>query len=95
MPKKGGLVEYTLAQKPGVVGGREVPAHLEILDLAADARWNSSRFVCADPHSRYYCGVPLRTDNDINIGVLFLLDDKPRDFTSLARLQGMFKDAWA
>lgn len=93
MPKKGGLVEYTLAQNPEVVDGQEIPAHLEILDLAKDTRWNESRFVCADPRFRYYCGVPLRTDNDINIGALFLLDDKPRDSTSMARLKGMFSRA--
>lgn len=81
-------MEYTLAQDPEFVDGQEIPAHLEILDMAEDPQWRDSRFVCDDPHFRYYCGVPLRTENDINIGALFLLDDRPRESTNIARLKG-------
>lgn len=82
-------MEYTLAQQPTVVNDQEVPAHLEILDLAKDARWKNSPIVCVAPHFRYFCGVPLRTENEINIGALILLDDRPRESTSIARLRGV------
>lgn len=88
MPKSGGLVEWTLAQEPREVDGQMIPAHLEILDMTEDPRWKDSNFVTAEPYSRYYCGLPLRTDNDITIGALFLLDTRPRESTSLARLKG-------
>ncbi|KAF2165157.1 hypothetical protein M409DRAFT_67433 [Zasmidium cellare ATCC 36951] len=55
--------------------------------MVEDPQWRDSRFVCEDPHFRYYCGVPLRTENDINIGALFLLDDRPRESTNIARLK--------
>lgn len=89
MPKKGGLVEWTLAQEPRIIDGQDVPAHYEVLDMANDPRWSKSQFVSSKPGFRYYCGLPLRTENDINIGALFLLDDSPRDSTSLARLKGV------
>ncbi|KXT07107.1 hypothetical protein AC578_2442 [Pseudocercospora eumusae] len=86
-PKKGGLVEWTLAQDPRIVDGQEVPAHYEVLDMSKNPRWMNNSFVNSEPYFRYYCGVPLRTENDINIGALFLLDDRPRDSTSLVRLR--------
>ncbi|KAI5368014.1 putative signal transduction response regulator, receiver domain, histidine kinase/HSP90-like ATPase [Septoria linicola] len=58
--------------------------------MANDPRWSRSQFVSSKPGFRYYCGLPLRTENDINIGALFLLDDRPRDTTSPARLKVLF-----
>ncbi|EME47584.1 hypothetical protein DOTSEDRAFT_50958 [Dothistroma septosporum NZE10] len=87
MPKSGGLVEWTLAQEPSEEEGQQIPAHLEILDMTKNDRWKDSSFVTAAPYFRYYFGLPLRTDNDINIGALFLLDTRPRESTSLARLK--------
>lgn len=89
MPKKGGLVEWTLAQEPRSVDSQDIPAHYEVLDLTKDPRWKDNQFVTSAPYFRYYCGLPLRTENDINIGALFLLDNRPRDSTSLTRLKGM------
>lgn len=86
-------MEYTLAQQPEVVDGKEIPAHLEILDLSHHPRWKDCLFVCADPYFRYYCGVPLRTENESNIGALFVLDDRPRESTNIARLKGVFTNS--
>lgn len=90
MPKSGGLIEWTLSQDPREERGQHIPAHLEILDMTKDDRWKDSNFVTSQPYFRYYCGLPLRTDNDIKIGALFLLDTRPRESTSLARLKGEF-----
>ncbi|GIZ46402.1 hypothetical protein CKM354_000952800 [Cercospora kikuchii] len=90
MPKKGGLVEWTLAQEPRSVDGQDIPAHYEVLDLTKDPRWKDNQFVTSAPYFRYYCGLPLRTENEINIGALFLLDSRPRDSTSLTRLKVLY-----
>lgn len=81
-------MEYTLAREPCYDGDDLVPAHLEILDLSKHARWKDSPFASAEPNFRYYCGLPLRTENDVNIGALFLLDQRPRDSTNRLRLKG-------
>lgn len=88
MPKKGGLLEWTVSQEPRYEAGQEIPAHFEVLDLSKDPRWKESQFSDSEPWFRYYCGMPLRTENDINIGAIFVLDDQPRDSTSLTRLKG-------
>lgn len=88
MSKNGGLLERTLAQEPELVNGEEIPAHYEVLDMSRDPRWSAHDFVCSEPSFKYYCGLPLRTENSINIGALFLLDDKLRVASSQARLRG-------
>ncbi|KAK5128756.1 hypothetical protein LTR85_000089 [Meristemomyces frigidus] len=74
IPKRGGLVEWTLAQEPRWVNDELVPAHFEALDLPSDPRWRQKKYIATPPHFRYFCGVPLRTENDINIGCLFVMD---------------------
>lgn len=36
-------------------------------------------FVQGEPHSRFYAGTPLTSDDNINLGCLFILDPEPRD----------------
>jgi len=48
-----------------------------VLDLLTDPRWKDKDYIKTQPHFRYFCGVPLRTDNCINIGCLFLMDTHP------------------
>ncbi|EED13742.1 sensor histidine kinase/response regulator, putative [Talaromyces stipitatus ATCC 10500] len=47
-------------------------------DLSADERYADLPFVANEPHFRFYAGTPLTTENNINIGVLFVLDPEPR-----------------
>jgi GAF domain-containing protein len=54
------------------------PAYFEVCDLAADDRFNTLPFVAGPPFFKYYCGVPLRSNN-INIGSIFVLDDIARE----------------
>ncbi|PPJ57233.1 hypothetical protein CBER1_02846 [Cercospora berteroae] len=49
------------------VDGQDIPAHYEVLDLTKDPRWKDNQFVTSAPYFRYYCGLPLRTENEINI----------------------------
>ena len=53
-------------------------AHI-INDLTEDARFCGRSYVKDGPKTRFYAGVPITTPRGINIGVLCVLDDKPRD----------------
>jgi signal transduction histidine kinase/CheY-like chemotaxis protein len=52
---------------------------LVINDLTQEDRFRQLPFVKEEPHSRFYAGTPLTTDNDINIGCLFVLDPQPHE----------------
>jgi len=67
-------VEWTLAQSPRYESGEYLPAYFEVMDLTNDPRWSDRKLVANSPNFRYFCGVPLRTENEINIGCLFLMD---------------------
>ena len=82
IPKNGGLVEWTLRQEPNIESGREISAHYEVCDISAVPPWKNNEFVAPEPCFRHYCGVPLRTETDINIGLLYLLDTSPRESAS-------------
>lgn len=47
-------------------------------DLSEDERFNQLPFVTGDPHFRFYAGTPLTTKNGVNIGSLFILDNRVR-----------------
>ncbi|KAJ5326750.1 uncharacterized protein N7506_009852 [Penicillium brevicompactum] len=51
-------------------------------DMTQDAQYKDLPFVKGDPNFRFYAGTPLTTDNNINMGCLFVLDTKPHaDFS--------------
>lgn len=52
---------------------------LVINDLSQEDRFRQLPFVKEAPHARFYAGTPLTTDNNINIGCLFVLDPQPRE----------------
>ncbi|KAF2461839.1 hypothetical protein BDY21DRAFT_277152, partial [Lineolata rhizophorae] len=81
VPKNGRLCENTLTAVQPPDGG--VP-HFEVLDLSKDDRFNTSDFVTDGPKFRYYCGVPLTTKKNVNIGSLFAIDDRVRPSMSNA-----------
>jgi len=47
-------------------------------DLRKDQRFAKNPFVDSDPNLRFYCGVPLRTKDNFNLGTLCVLGLKPR-----------------
>lgn len=53
-------------------------AHI-INDLSEDTRFRDKPYVKGGPKARFYAGVPITTPRGINIGVLCILHDKPRD----------------
>ncbi|KAJ5674999.1 uncharacterized protein N7477_004933 [Penicillium maclennaniae] len=52
---------------------------LIINDLLQHDRFRQLPFVKEEPHSRFYAGTPLTTDDNINIGCFFVLDSTPRE----------------
>ena len=51
---------------------------LEIRDAAQDDRFKSNTLVTADPHIRYYAGLPLVDANGFALGALCVIDRVPR-----------------
>lgn len=49
-----------------------------IPDLREDARFSAFPYVVGDPHLRFYCGMPLVTEEGYALGTLCLMDFEPR-----------------
>ena len=54
---------------------------LVVPDMSQDRRFERAALVVGDPHCRFYCGVPLITDEGYALGTLCVLDFKPRRLT--------------
>ena len=57
-------------------------------DATADARFSGNPLVLADPHIRFYAGVPLRDRSGMAIGTLCVIDREPRKLRA-AELQAL------
>ena len=55
-------------------------------DLTADARFSQLPFVTGPPFFRFYAGTPLTTKKGINIGSLFIIDDRVRPELTAAQV---------
>jgi GAF domain-containing protein len=51
---------------------------LEVEDLSKDLRFINNPFVTEFPNLRFYAGVPLLTENNLAIGSICVLDQKPK-----------------
>ncbi|KAJ6114901.1 hypothetical protein N7486_000679 [Penicillium sp. IBT 16267x] len=52
---------------------------LTVNDLSEHDRYKRLPFVENEPNFKFYAGTPLTTNNNINLGCLFVLDANPRD----------------
>ena len=50
-------------------------------DMTADPRFDRSPLVTGDPFCRFYCGMPLITDEGYALGTLCVMDFEPRQLT--------------
>ena len=50
-------------------------------DMTQDSRFDRIAVVVGEPHCRFYCGVPLITDEGYAVGTLCVLDLEPRRLT--------------
>ncbi|CAG8950653.1 hypothetical protein HYFRA_00002863 [Hymenoscyphus fraxineus] len=79
VPTPGGLCENTLALDDAT----EYPIFV-VPDLSKDERFANLPVVNGSVASfKFYAGAPITTARGVNIGSLFLFDDKPRDKLSL------------
>jgi adenylate cyclase len=54
---------------------------LVVPDMTQDPRFDRGAMVVGDPHCRFYCGVPLITDEGYALGTLCVMDVEPRRLT--------------
>jgi class 3 adenylate cyclase len=54
---------------------------LVVADMAQDTRFDHATMVVADPHCRFYCGMPLITEEGYALGTLCVWDVEPRKLT--------------
>ncbi|HEX6983103.1 MAG TPA: GAF domain-containing sensor histidine kinase [Balneolaceae bacterium] len=59
----------------------------EVRDLKKDSRFKNRDYVAGGPQYRYYCGVPLKTSDNINIGTVCVLDTEPKDLSAPQKKQ--------
>ena len=52
-----------------------------VADLTQDPRFENSAMAVADPPCRFYCGMPLITDEGYALGTLCVMDFEPRQLT--------------
>ncbi len=71
MPKEDSVCQYTIVAKES----------FEIKDLTADDRFKDKFYVTGDPNVTYYFGVPLQTNDGVNIGALCVLDTIGKEIT--------------
>ncbi|MCR9252179.1 MAG: PAS domain S-box protein [bacterium] len=53
----------------------------QVVDAKKDSRFQDNRLVISGPKIRFYCGTGLRDQNDKVIGVLYVIDKKPRELS--------------
>jgi hypothetical protein len=53
-------------------------AYFSVSDLSKDDRFSSLPYVSGSPHFRFYAGTPLLTRDNVPIGSVFVIDDRPR-----------------
>ena len=61
------------------------PDMLVVVDAHVDARFADNPLVTGAPHVRFYAGAPLRTPAGEVLGVLCLIDTRPRDLDEFER----------
>lgn len=64
MPREDSVCQYTIVSNQ----------FFEVKDLSADDRFKDKFYVKDDPNLRYYFGVPLQTNDGIQLGALCVLD---------------------
>ena len=62
------------------------PELLVVPDTTKDPRFKGNPLVQGEPHLRFYAGAPLQTPAGLPLGMLCVLDTKPRDLDEEQRL---------
>ena len=62
---------------------------LVVPDMTKDPRFDHSPIVIGDPHCRFYCGMPLITDEGYALGTLCVMDVEPDRELSFEQIESM------
>lgn len=84
VPRAESLCEQTLMLD---IMAKKTPWYL-VPDLHLDKKTRDLDCVKGPPHLRFFCGVPLTNNKGINLGSVYVVDDRPRQ--NISQEQGQF-----
>jgi signal transduction histidine kinase len=87
VPLHASLSEQTLRLVPNQDTTVEMTPVFFVPDLRLDENMGRLDCVKGSPYLRFYCGVPLTNKKGVNIGCVYVVDDKPRNDFSLEQAQ--------
>lgn len=93
VPRKQSLCEQTLRLVPNQDTTAEMTPWFLVPDLRLDEKMSKLDCVKGPPYLRFYCGVALTNKKGINIGCVYVVDDRARTDFSLEQAQFLTKMA--
>ncbi|KAL2063968.1 hypothetical protein VTL71DRAFT_4462 [Oculimacula yallundae] len=93
VPRNASLCEHTLRLVPNQNTTAEMTPWYLVPDLLLDDDTKDLNCVRGVPYLRFYCGVPLTNLKGVNIGCVYVVDDRPRTEVSLDQAQFLTKMA--
>ncbi|CZT50117.1 uncharacterized protein RSE6_11049 [Rhynchosporium secalis] len=93
VPRSDSLCEQTLRLVPSQNTTEEMTPWYLVPDLLLDEGMRNLNCVKGMPYLRFYCGVPLTNLKGVNIGCVYVVDDRPRTEISLEQAQFLTKMA--
>lgn len=93
VPRKASLCEPTLRLVPNQHTTAEMTPVCFVPDLQLDEKMKHLECVNGEPYLRFYCGVALTNKKGVNIGCVYVVDDRPRSNFSLEEAQFLTKMA--
>ncbi|RDL37745.1 Uncharacterized protein BP5553_05178 [Venustampulla echinocandica] len=87
VPRGASLCEQTLRLVPNQDTTAEMTPVFLVPDLRLDKNMSKLDCVTGAPYLRFYCGVALTNKKGVNIGCVYVVDDRPRTDFSLEQAQ--------
>lgn len=79
IPRSHGICEHVLVAADDAPDRSGAKLQVSVVpDLAEDYRFCNRSYILEPPCNRFYAGVPLKSSNGVNVGVLCVYDEKPR-----------------
>lgn len=79
IPRSHGICEHVLVAADDAPDRSGAKLQVSVVpDLAEDYRFCNRSYILEPPCNRFYAGVPLKSSNGVNVGILCVYDEKPR-----------------